>query len=179
MHAFPLVRTACVSLSNPSSASRFAFELYDDDGSEFISHEELSIMVDDVFGDDFDKDAHVRMLIKVSRGVQTRQRVRGKAHGKNKWPPGERTERNERRRTRYSSRDGPFRESVMHNHPLFVSRATPKRWIMQRHAPASSNARTVVFPHRRFNKAPPHRRFNKAPKRVFQHDIRAISADLC
>jgi len=64
-----------VSLSNPSSASRFAFELYDDDGSEFISHEELSIMVDDVFGDDFDKDAHVRMLIKVSRGVQTRQRV--------------------------------------------------------------------------------------------------------
>jgi Ca2+-binding EF-hand superfamily protein len=36
----------------PEALARFAFELYDDDGSEFISHEELSTMVDDVFGDE-------------------------------------------------------------------------------------------------------------------------------
>ena len=29
--------------------------MYDDDGSEFISHEELGVMVDDIFGEDFDK----------------------------------------------------------------------------------------------------------------------------
>ena len=49
----------------PEALARFAFEMYDDDGSEFISYDELGIMVDDVFGDDFDKEGHIQMLIKV------------------------------------------------------------------------------------------------------------------
>ena len=40
----------------PEALARFAFELYDDDGSEFISHDELETMVDDVFGKDFNKE---------------------------------------------------------------------------------------------------------------------------
>ena len=32
----------------PESLARFAFELYDDDGSEFISRDELALMVDDI-----------------------------------------------------------------------------------------------------------------------------------
>ncbi len=49
----------------PEALCRFAFELYDDDGSEFISHDELATMVDDVFGDDFDKEEHVKQLISI------------------------------------------------------------------------------------------------------------------
>ena len=44
----------------PEALARFAFELYDDDGSEFISHDELETMVDDVFGKDFNKEVSER-----------------------------------------------------------------------------------------------------------------------
>lgn len=51
----------------PEALARFAFELYDDDGSEFISHDELETMVDDVFGSQngFSREDHVKQLVDI------------------------------------------------------------------------------------------------------------------
>lgn len=53
----------------PEALGRFAFELYDDDGSEFISHDELETMVDDVYGGkghaNFDREEHVKQLVSI------------------------------------------------------------------------------------------------------------------
>ena len=53
----------------PEALGRFAFELYDDDGSEFISHDELETMVDDVYGGKgnvhFDREEHVKQLVSI------------------------------------------------------------------------------------------------------------------
>ena len=51
----------------PEALARFAFELYDDDGSEFISHDELETLVDDVFGQQsgFNREDHVKQLIDI------------------------------------------------------------------------------------------------------------------
>ena len=51
----------------PDALARFAFELYDDDGSDFISHDELETMVDDVFSGskNFDREEHVKQLVSI------------------------------------------------------------------------------------------------------------------